>query len=47
MWVKKKLNVPFWSEKFKKMGHVETWAMVRTILGRKMMRDGARRRGRG
>ncbi|HET6251862.1 MAG TPA: hypothetical protein VFE47_29525 [Tepidisphaeraceae bacterium] len=40
----KDLHVPFSDRKTQKMGHFETWAMVRIKLGRQMMRDGARRR---
>jgi hypothetical protein len=35
-------DVPFPRRKSQKMGHFGTWAMVRTILGRQMMRFGAR-----
>jgi hypothetical protein len=38
----KDLHVPFSDRKSRKMGHVETWVMVRTNLGREMMRFGAR-----
>ncbi|HET6249095.1 MAG TPA: hypothetical protein VFE47_15475 [Tepidisphaeraceae bacterium] len=38
----KRFACPIFSEKSRKMGHVGTGAMVRTILGRQMMRDGAR-----
>ncbi|HET6249665.1 MAG TPA: hypothetical protein VFE47_18395 [Tepidisphaeraceae bacterium] len=32
----KRSECPIFDEKSQKMGHFETWAMVRTILGRKM-----------
>jgi hypothetical protein len=38
----KRSACPIFEGKSQKMGHVETWAMVRTILGRQMMRNDAR-----